>query len=293
MTRTFEKTLEEDNKSRKRILKPAVEKKRRDRINKSLAELRNLLLTNTADPRLQNPKIEKAEILDLTVEYLHKWTDGKKIINDASSGVVSLQPSGPPRFTIEGAGFQQCVWQMANYMHKMPALQRAGLMEGLKHHAEKQRAKQPPSLNSLSRLTDAASAEVICTSEGQDSHNALLLAHSPPQPHACSTPFHTPPTSPWFSPSFSTFASSSPPFPSFACHFSFPPSLSPPSANTSFSTLPHSLHTLPAHATSSSPTLAHQASPTLFHYPSVTSPRSPPHPTQSQKSSSLTWRPWF
>lgn len=31
--------------------------------------------------RLQNPKVEKAEILDLTVEYLQKWTDGKSLPN--------------------------------------------------------------------------------------------------------------------------------------------------------------------------------------------------------------------
>ncbi|XP_061691148.1 hairy-related 11 [Syngnathoides biaculeatus] len=272
MTRNFEKTLEEDTKSRKRILKPAVEKKRRDRINKSLAELRRLLLTNTADPRLQNPKIEKAEILDLTVEYLHKWTNGKKRSNDALSGAVSLHPSGPPRLTLEGAGFQQCVSRMAGYVHKMPAPRRAGFMEGLKRHAEERRASGPPS---LIRLADA-----ICTSESQeDSHNFVLLSHSPPQPHACSTPLHSPPASPWFS----TFASSSPPFPSFARHFSSPPSLSPPSANTSLSTLP-------AHVTSSSPKLG---VPTVFHFPSVTSLRSPPRPAQSQRSSSLTWRPWF
>lgn len=29
--------------------------------------------------RLQNPKIEKAEILDLTVEYLQKWTERKNL----------------------------------------------------------------------------------------------------------------------------------------------------------------------------------------------------------------------
>uniref|UniRef100_A0A3B3HD87 Hairy-related 11 n=1 Tax=Oryzias latipes TaxID=8090 RepID=A0A3B3HD87_ORYLA len=56
-----------------RILKPVVEKKRRDRINQSLGELRSLLLNVTSDPRLHNPKLEKAEILDLAVEYLKKW----------------------------------------------------------------------------------------------------------------------------------------------------------------------------------------------------------------------------
>nr|XP_061792820.1 transcription factor HES-7-like [Nerophis lumbriciformis] len=281
MTRNFAKTLQDDPKGRKRILKPAVEKKRRDRINKSLAELRNLLLTNTADPRLQNPKIEKAEILDLTVEYLHKWTDGKRMSNDAPSGAVSLHPSGPPLFTVEGAGFQQCVSEMVSYMHKMPASQRAGFLEGLRQHAEKQQARRPPALNSLARLLDAASVEAICTSDSKED----TINYSPPQPHACSTPHHSPPTSPWFSPTFSTFASSSPPFPSLACRFSFPPSLSPPLANASFS----SLHTLPAHVGSSSPTLG----PTVFHYPSVTSLRSPPHSAQTSTSTSLAWRPWF
>ena len=28
--------------------------------------------------RLQNPKIEKAAILDLAVEYLRSWTDGQR-----------------------------------------------------------------------------------------------------------------------------------------------------------------------------------------------------------------------
>lgn len=31
--------------------------------------------------RLQNPKVEKAEILDMAVEYLQKWTDGKNLRN--------------------------------------------------------------------------------------------------------------------------------------------------------------------------------------------------------------------
>lgn len=79
-------------------MKPVIEKKRRDRINQRLDELRTLLLDNTLDTvrkeiqfliltwalecfnnvmrlhsllqRLQNPKLEKAEILELTVEYI-------------------------------------------------------------------------------------------------------------------------------------------------------------------------------------------------------------------------------
>ncbi|XP_026137220.1 transcription factor HES-7-like [Carassius auratus] len=55
-------------------LKPVIEKKRRDRINHNLDALRDLLFKNTADTRLQNRKLEKAEILDLAVQYIKKTT---------------------------------------------------------------------------------------------------------------------------------------------------------------------------------------------------------------------------
>uniref|UniRef100_A0A4W4GXI7 BHLH domain-containing protein n=1 Tax=Electrophorus electricus TaxID=8005 RepID=A0A4W4GXI7_ELEEL len=51
-----------------------MEKKRRDRINRNLDALRALLFRNTRDTRLQNPKLEKAEILDLAVQYIRKNT---------------------------------------------------------------------------------------------------------------------------------------------------------------------------------------------------------------------------
>ncbi|XP_048853560.1 transcription factor HES-7-like [Brienomyrus brachyistius] len=61
-------------KTVKRVMKPLIEKKRRDRMNHSLDELRTLLLRHTLDTRLRNPKLEKAEILELAVEYLRKRT---------------------------------------------------------------------------------------------------------------------------------------------------------------------------------------------------------------------------
>ncbi|XP_053361170.1 hairy-related 11 [Clarias gariepinus] len=65
--------------SMRRKLKPVIEKKRRDRINQNLAVLRTLLFNSTADTRLQNPKLEKAEILDLTVQYIRKNTRDKTV----------------------------------------------------------------------------------------------------------------------------------------------------------------------------------------------------------------------
>ncbi|XP_053736007.1 transcription factor HES-7-like [Synchiropus splendidus] len=226
MTRTLEAAPVQERRSRTRMLKPVVEKKRRDRINKSLAQLRTLLLSSTLDPRLQNPKLEKAEILDLAVEHLHKWTEGR-----ASSPAGGLQrPEPPPLQSMESAGFQQCVAQMMGYMNKISPTQRSSLLDGLRSHVE--------SLQSSGAGPDLSpSLDLISTSESKD--RSLVLPHSPLM---CSTPCHdslTPPTSPWFS----TF---SPPFPSFACHFSFPPSLSPHSSNASFSTLPAHSHPAPS-----------------------------------------------
>ncbi|KAM4555663.1 hairy-related 11 [Odontesthes bonariensis] len=265
MTRKLQSQTLDDGKSRKRILKPVVEKKRRDRINQSLAELRSLLLSSTSDARLQNPKIEKAEILDFAVEYLKKWTDRKNL----SDGHAH------PHLITETAGFQQCVAQLTSYMHKITPAQRASLIEGLKHHAESWQPK-PDFTQSIAETPDAASVDAICTSDSSEGSPWFLFpSHSPFQPLSCSSPCHdylSPPSSPWFSP----------PFPSFACHFSYPPSLSPPSTNTSFFSF--------------SPTLPH-TSPLSLHVPPLTSVRPPPHPAHREESaassSSTTWRPWL
>ncbi|XP_008280396.1 transcription factor HES-7-like [Stegastes partitus] len=296
MTRKRQTQSMDDGKSRKRILKPVVEKKRRDRINQSLAELRSLLLNSTCDPRLQNPKIEKAEILDLTVEYLQKWTDGRNQSNDSSNSRMKpplvrlghsdcsppprppLPPPPPPFFfSMESAGFQQCVAQLSSYMHRIPAAQRAGLIERLRLHSEGWQPK-PDFHQKAAEAPDAASVDAICTSDTKEESVRLLFpSHSPFQPHSCSTPAHdylSPPPSPWFSPSSFPPYAASPPFPSFACHFSFPPSLSPPSSNTSFFSF--------------SPTLPHSGLPGLH---------VPPNPVHREglvpNSSLAMWRPWF
>ncbi|OCT90601.1 transcription factor HES-7 [Xenopus laevis] len=54
----------------KRLMKPVIEKRRRDRINQSLEHLRTLLMEATHDESLKNPKAEKADILKKTVHFL-------------------------------------------------------------------------------------------------------------------------------------------------------------------------------------------------------------------------------
>ncbi|XP_029021127.1 hairy-related 5 [Betta splendens] len=59
----------------KRVPKPVMEKRRRERINQSLEALRLMMLENTNDERMENPKVEKAEILESVVQFLKTETN--------------------------------------------------------------------------------------------------------------------------------------------------------------------------------------------------------------------------
>ncbi|XP_061089865.1 hairy-related 5 [Conger conger] len=65
-----------DQKDVRRVPKPQMEKRRRDRINNSLETLRLLLLENTHNEKLRNPKVEKAEILESVVDFLKAEHEG-------------------------------------------------------------------------------------------------------------------------------------------------------------------------------------------------------------------------
>lgn len=182
------------------------------------------------------------------------------------------ESNAPPLFGRESAGFQQCVAQLTSYMHRITPAQRTSLIEGLKHHAEG--LQLTPDFNQ-----HAASVDTICSSDSKEDPPVLLFpSYSPFQPLACSTPCHdylSPPPSPWLSPSFSMYATSS--FASFASLFSIPPSLSPPSSNTSFfsfsPTVPHS---------NLSPLTTMRPPSNLLHREVLAPNSSPP-----------IWRPWF
>ncbi|XP_018584443.2 hairy-related 5 [Scleropages formosus] len=105
----------------RRIPKPEMEKRRRDRINHSLETLRLLLLENTNDEKLRNPKVEKAEILESVVEFLKAEQEGAE--------QCACQPKTPRRASDRSAqekeitetpeyrvGICQCLWHVGNFI---------------------------------------------------------------------------------------------------------------------------------------------------------------------------------
>ncbi|XDV19739.1 hypothetical protein PO909_025156 [Leuciscus waleckii] len=259
----------------KRILKPVIEKKRRDRINQRLDELRTLLLDNTLDTRLQNPKLEKAEILELTVEYIRtKAVTPRPTSGDSSkdpdphdaSALLSSRPlvrfaSVPepinaqtpmPSNPIYKAGFKECVSRLASFIDCVDPSQRDGFVQGLCHHLDSYSNALPQSRVSSSQASHhhhpwIPNAELTCRSDVPMRANtepfsytnslyptSFMLHHAHPTGQPLTHPYLSPPysISPPPSPCYS---SSSPTYVSIPCHFSFPPTISPLSSDSSSS----------------------------------------------------------
>uniref|UniRef100_A0AAY4BI11 Uncharacterized protein n=1 Tax=Denticeps clupeoides TaxID=299321 RepID=A0AAY4BI11_9TELE len=267
------------------VLKPVIEKKRRDRINQRLDELRTLLLSNTADTRLQNPKLEKAEILDLTVEYIRRKTDGgtphqgKDLLHTDNIRIEftafymlcsgSPESVTPPIYT---AGFRECFSRLASFIDCVEPCQRDALVQSLRRHVDSHPGAAVPGRGPVQAppppLIPSPTAPSCSTGTPQRSRSTTLTPHP-------RTPSRPPP-SPCFSSSSPAF-SASPPYLTVPCHFVFPPSLSPPSSSDC-SSPPGVPAGLPG-----SPT------------PLRPAPPCPPRTlrrTLFQNQSSAVWRPW-
>lgn len=80
----------------RKIRKPIMEKKRRARINESLETLKKILLEcNLHKTDQKNVKLEKADVLEMTVRYLQhlKTNAGMRNINPCGEKVVQICPA--------------------------------------------------------------------------------------------------------------------------------------------------------------------------------------------------------
>ncbi|KAE8620377.1 hypothetical protein XENTR_v10010213 [Xenopus tropicalis] len=111
----------------RKILKPVVEKQRRDRINRSLEEMRVLLLKLTGNQKLQNPKMEKAEILELAVIYIRNVTHMKT--HDASQWVS-------PAEKLYLSGFRECLDRTEDFISEISPKARAVFLDNLQTHLQ-------------------------------------------------------------------------------------------------------------------------------------------------------------
>uniref|UniRef100_A0A3B3RWT0 Hairy-related 1 n=1 Tax=Paramormyrops kingsleyae TaxID=1676925 RepID=A0A3B3RWT0_9TELE len=285
-------------------MKPLIEKKRRDRMNHSLDELRTLLLSHTLDTRLRNPKLEKAEILELAVEYLRKRTSH----GDRSTGNVHRVRLLNRRTALQTGPACPCSGGYRQFDSRLPAI--VDSMQGPKQEGRSSGLRQSPEPQSPSdfwggqslpndpplwfRATDALCPTqglppaMLCLSCGQSELFPASLPALPmypkfsrlqqPQSLASILPFPSPPysLSPPPSPCYSSSSPSlttPPPYHSHPSYFTFPSSLSPPSSDCSLTSLSMSPPPMPP-------------PPSLRGHRSAQRRQLFPSPTQT------IWRPW-
>ncbi|KAJ6220121.1 hypothetical protein RDWZM_005933 [Blomia tropicalis] len=108
----------------RRITKPIMEKKRRARINNSLNELKGLILDALNKDPSRHSKLEKADILEMTVRHLQKLQRQQvtaNIVNDTS--VLNKYR----------AGYSECATEVSRFMGNMEGVDQSLRQRILSH----------------------------------------------------------------------------------------------------------------------------------------------------------------
>ena len=96
----------------KKITKPLLERKRRARINKCLDELKDIMTVALQAEGENVSKLEKADILELTVRHLHKLNQSQGLV--PKNPIEELQ-----RFQ---AGYTSCAQEAATFLLSTPGV---------------------------------------------------------------------------------------------------------------------------------------------------------------------------
>ncbi|KAL6464929.1 hypothetical protein MHYP_G00272460 [Metynnis hypsauchen] len=86
-----------------KLRKPVVEKMRRDRINSSIEQLKTLLTPEFLNQQ-PDSKLEKADILEMTVSFLRRQQQGQPAFSTSSTAVSQ--------------GFSRCVHEVLHFLSK-------------------------------------------------------------------------------------------------------------------------------------------------------------------------------
>ncbi|XP_046748836.1 enhancer of split mbeta protein-like isoform X1 [Diprion similis] len=90
----------------RKVMKPMLERKRRARINRCLDELKDLMVTALQAEGENVAKLEKADILELTVRHLHTLRAARRL-------TLTPETSYADRFR---EGFTQCAQEVSTFL---------------------------------------------------------------------------------------------------------------------------------------------------------------------------------
>merc|ERR1712038_184459 len=98
----------------KKITKPLLERKRRARINKCLDELKDIMTAALQAQGENVSKLEKADILELTVRHLHKMQQARRLMSTSRNPLEEIH-----RFQ---AGYSSCAQEAASFLLSTPGV---------------------------------------------------------------------------------------------------------------------------------------------------------------------------
>ncbi|XP_060615038.2 transcription factor HES-5-like [Anolis sagrei] len=136
-------------KEKNKLRKPVVEKMRRDRINSSIEQLK-LLLEKEFQQHQPNSKLEKADILEMTVDYLKQQSQ------------VQAKVAGPAQKDAQvdfKQGYSKCLHEAFQFLslHKVHTETQAKLVS----HFQRSQMPAPDAMSSPAALKHSSSSKSL------------------------------------------------------------------------------------------------------------------------------------
>jgi len=123
----------------RKVMKPMLERKRRARINKCLDELKDLMVVTLESEGEHVTRLEKADILELTVSHLQKLKQQRKLA--AANGTTTPTMSQAEGFR---SGYIHAVNEVSRSLAEMPAMNVNLGTQLMTHLGQRLNQLQPP-----------------------------------------------------------------------------------------------------------------------------------------------------
>lgn len=126
----------------RKVMKPMLERKRRARINKCLDELKDLMVATLESEGEHVTRLEKADILELTVSHLQKMKQNRKV--GATSGSTTMNQAEGFR-----SGYVHAVNEVSRSLSELPGVNVSLGTQLMTHLGQRLNQLQPPVKPSL------------------------------------------------------------------------------------------------------------------------------------------------
>ncbi|CAM4521148.1 unnamed protein product [Leuciscus chuanchicus] len=175
-------------KEERKLRKPLIEKRRRERINSSLEQLKGIMVDAY---NLDQSKLEKADVLEITVQHMENLQRGHGPGGSHSPG------TGFESRQRYGSGYIQCMHEVHNLLLSCPGMDKTlgarllnHLLKSLPHISTEAGSTSSVGAPSPVPLSPTHSTLSLPSLEAHPLH--LHTPPSPPSPSPPSSPTHSP-----------------------------------------------------------------------------------------------------